>query len=433
MLFSCPHCQTSLDVAPEHAGQNVQCPACGGKLKIPKFDSNSGNSKSQERKGWEEKDHANVNFLMSLLIGTGISAAFLAMMIPFRGGIGSLFLDRGWVNYAETFFFFWGIVILAMKWRMIQHQKRAVMLDLFPKKLGREINIETVSQFIDNVYKVPLTLRDSLIVNRIRKALELFESRPDNGEVTTFLGAQSDVDANRSAGSYSLVKVFLWAIPILGFIGTVQGLSVAVASLSMGDNANPDALKQSINSLTGGLGVAFDTTLLGLVLSMFMSFPLAAVRKEEDETLTMIDVFCTEKLLPRLNDSKRAASEELIEQADSLPGLVTSLAKAHETFLINLNDATRQLHDSSETLNTRLAAHQQTVEATFAHAVKKLSDTSNEIFLRSGTELNSTFQKIATGIELINKALGDLGQNKIPEVLPEPPPKRRFLGFLSRK
>jgi methyl-accepting chemotaxis protein len=113
--------------------------------------------------------------------------------------------------------------------------------------------------------------------------------------------------------------------------------------------------------------------------------------------------------------------------------LVTSLAKAHETFLINLNDATRQLHDSSETLNTRLAAHQQTVEATFAHAVKKLSDTSNEIFLRSGTELNSSFQKIATGIELINKALGDLGQNKIPEVLPEPPPKRRFLGFLSRK
>ena len=432
MLFSCPHCQTSLDVAPEHAGQNVQCPACGGRLKIP-ANVAGGGSQNAERKGWEEKDHANVNFLMSLLIGTGISAAFLAMMIPFRGGIGSLFLDRGWVNYAETFLFFWGIVILAMKWRMIQHQKRAVMLDLFPKKLGREINIETVSKFIDNVYKVPLTLRDSLIVNRIRKALELFESRPDNGEVTTFLGAQSDVDANRSSGSYSLVKVFLWAIPILGFIGTVQGLSVAVGSLAMGDNANPDALKQSINSLTGGLGVAFDTTLLGLVLSMFMSFPLAAVRKEEDETLTMIDVFCTEKLLPRLNASKRAASEELIEQADSLPGLVTSLAKAHETFLINLNDATRQLHDSSETLNTRLADHQQTVEATFAHAVKKLSDTSNEIFLRSGTELNSSFQKIATGIELINKALGDLGQNKIPEVLPEPPPKRRLLGFLSRK
>ena len=51
----------------------------------------------------------------------------------------------------------------------------------------------------------------------------------------------------------------------------------------MGDNTDPDALKESINSLTGGLGVAFDTTLLGLILSILLSFPLSAVQKKEDE------------------------------------------------------------------------------------------------------------------------------------------------------
>ena len=90
---------------------------------------------------------------------------------------------------------------------------------------------------------------------------------------------------------------------IIGFIGTVQGLSTAVGSLNMGDTADPEALKASLNSLTGGLGVAFDTTLLGLVLSMILSFPLAAVQKKEDEMLTLVDVFCTEKLLPKLNDT----------------------------------------------------------------------------------------------------------------------------------
>jgi hypothetical protein len=291
--------------------------------------------------------------------------------------------------------------------------------------LGTEINSSNVGGFIDNIYKTPITLRDSLIVNRIRKALELFELRVDNGEVAAFLSTQSDIDANRSTGSYSLLKVFLWAIPILGFIGTVMGLSVAVGSLAMGDTSNPEALKASINSLTGGLGVAFDTTLLGLILSMLMSFPLAAVQKKEDETLTLIDAFCTEKLLPKLNDSHNLATDTLMEQAESIPHLVASLARAHETFLINLNDSTRILRDTGAILQTRLDSHQQLVETSFTKAITKLSETSSEVFTKSHFELGQTFEKIATGIDLINHALRDLGANQIPE---EAKKKRRFFG-----
>lgn len=416
MLVSCPHCNTSLDVAPEHVGATVQCPACQGRLEVPKMDVGApGDSRQPQREGWEEKDHANVDFVKSLLIGAGITIAFLILMFPFRGmRLGQIFLDRGWVNWTEAFLFCWGLTILVMKWKMIKHQEQATLLNLFPEHLGREVNRDTVSPFIDNIYQVPLTLRDSLIVNRIRKALELFESRPDNTEVATFLGIQSDLDANRSMGSYSLLKVFLWAIPILGFIGTVMGLSIAVGSLAMGDNTDPEALKTSINNLTNGLGIAFDTTLLGLILSILMSFPLAAVRKREDETLTIIDAFCTEKVLPRLNDSKHAAADELIEQADSIPQLVSSLARAHETFLVNLNESTRQLRETSEILHNRLNAHQQVVEGSFGEAILKLSDTSSEIFIRSDQELNRTFDKLATGVDLINASLRKLGDHKIP-------------------
>ena len=428
MLVSCPHCSTDLDVAPEHAGQTVQCPACQGKLQIPAAESGASGAKSDrpERTGWEEKDHANVDFWKSLMIGAGITVGFLALMIPFKGSrFGDIFLDRGWVNYAETFLFAWGLTILFMKLKKNQHQAHAAVLDLFPARLGKEIHSGNVGDFIDNIYKVPLTLRDSLIVNRIRKALELFESRNNNAEIAAFLNTQSDLDANRSAGSYSLLKVFLWAIPILGFIGTVMGLSVAVGSLAMGDNADPAALKEAVNNLTGGLGVAFDTTLLGLILSILMSFPMAAVQKKEDETLTLIDTFCTEKLLPKLNDSRNAITDELVEKAESIPQLVASLARAHETFLVNLNESTRMLKDTGETLQTRLDAHQATVEGSFTEAVQKLSDTSSEVFLRSNQELTKTFEKIANGIDLINHALRDLGENKIPD---DRKKKRGFFG-----
>lgn len=431
MLVPCPHCKTDLDASPDHAGQTVQCPACGGRLQVPAAPEPSASGASTpgrrpQRSGWEEKDHANVHFWKSLGIGAAITICFLGALFPFAdSGFGALFLKRGWVNYAETFLFVWGMTILYMKWKKNQHQERATLLELFPVRIGSEIHRDNVGEFIDNIYKTPLSLRDSLFVNRIRKALELFENRTNNGEVTAFLSTQSDIDANRSSGSYSLLKVFLWAIPILGFIGTVQGLSVAVSSLAMGDTADPEALKASINSLTGGLGVAFDTTLLGLILSMLMSFPMAAVQKKEDETLTLIDAYCTEKLLPKLNDSRNAASELLVEQADSIPQLVASLARAHETFLINLNESTRQLKESGAAMKQSLDSNQKVIETSFTDAVKKLSDTSGEVFIKSHLELSKTFERIAGGIDLINHALRDLGQNKIPD---EAKRKKGFFG-----
>ena len=419
MQISCPHCNTALDVAQEHFGQQVQCPACSNRFQIPDAptEPSDPNYQKPERQGWEEGDHANVNFGKSFLIGAGITIGWMLFMIPFKDSrFGAIFLDRGWVNYAETLLFFWGLTILLMKLKKNQHQGQATLLNLFPENIGKEINSSTVGDFIDNIYNTPISLRDSLIVNRIRKALELFESRCDNSEVAGFLGIQSDLDANRLMGSYSLIKVFLWAIPILGFIGTVMGLSVAVGSLAMGDNTDPDALKESINNLTGGLGVAFDTTLLGLILSILLSFPLSAVQKREDETLTLIDTFCTEKLLPKLNDSKQLGTDELIEQAESIPQLVASLARAHETFLINLNKSTVQLNQT----HTKL-------ESSLDQAVTKLSDTSSELFLKSHNNLTRSFESIASGIESINRSLRQLGESQISGAIP----KKR--GLFSRK
>lgn len=429
MQISCPKCSTALSVTEEHLGQQVQCPACQSRFAVPNEVASSGGgaSKNPERTGWEEGDHANVSFGKSLLIGAGISILFLFMMFPFKSTrLGELFLDRGWVNWTETFLFCWGIVILVMKWKKNQSQSQAVLLNLFPEHLGKEIHAGNVGEFIDNIYRVPLTLRDSLIVNRIRKALELFESRTNNGEVGAYLNTQSDIDANRSTGSYSLVRVFLWAIPILGFIGTVIGLSVAVGSLAMGDNADPEALKSSINSLTSGLGTAFDTTLLGLVLSILMSFPLAAVQKKEDETLTMIDAFCVEELLPKLNDSRTLVGDELIQQADSIPQLVASLARAHETFLVNLNESTRQMTYVGELMQDRLDDHKKVVEGSFTDAVSRMSKSSSDIFIKSHSQLELTFQNIAHGVESMNRALKDLGEKQIPN---EAKKKR---GFFSK-
>ena len=253
--------------------------------------------------GWQESDHASINALHAFLIGFVASAVWLGCMYipPIRASLGATFVDRGWVDFAETWFFFWGMAILYFKYFKIKHQERASLLSLFPSNISEVVDSPTVGAFIDNIYHIPASMRDSIIVNRIRKSLELFEARNSKSEAEAMQNSLYAVDANRSTGSYALVKVFLWAILILGFIGTVQGLALVVGNLSWEDT-NPEALKQAIKGLTGGLGMAFDTTLLGLILSMFISFLLALIQKQDEKALTMIDVFSSEKLLPKLNE-----------------------------------------------------------------------------------------------------------------------------------
>jgi hypothetical protein len=92
---------------------------------------------------------------------------------------------------------------------------------------------------------------------------------------------------------------------------------------------------------------------------------------------------------------------------------------------VNLNEATRMLRETGETLHTRMDSHQQLVQGSFTEAVQKLSDTSSEIFIRSDQELNRTFEKIAIGVDLMNKSLRELGENRIPD---DAKKKRRFFG-----
>lgn len=407
----------------EYAGKVVACPGCNEKFIVPALPANAAASSGPanqraatpqgQRGGWHEEDHANVSFLISLGYGLLFTAIFLGAMFPFAGQYFSdIFLDRGWVNYAEVFLFIWGIVILVMKWKKTKRQRQAMLLDIVPNKLGTEINSDTVGSFIEHIYKLPNRLRDSLMVNRIRKGMELFEKRNNNGEVDSFLNSQSDIDANRISGSYTLLKVLLWAIPILGFIGTVQGLSQAVGSLSAG-STDPEALKASINELTKGLGVAFDTTLLGLILSMIMSFPMAIMQKNEEEMLTEIDAFCTEKLLPKLNDSQTGTNSLLLSQAESLPAFAASLTQAHQIFLQKLHESSLILRDVSETLRVRLDAHQTKVEGTFQQSVDKLTSQTRDAFIQPATQLNEYFASLSKGIESLNTTLTKLGGETI--------------------
>ena len=157
------------------------------------------------------------------------------------------------------------------------------------------------------------------------------KSRNSVPEVQEYLAKQADLDASNVDAGYSLLRSFIWAIPLLGFIGTVIGISEAVSGLhtSLGDSGPPaaalpadatsvapppatnrDSLTAGLSKVTSGLATAFDATLLALVMAILLVFPTEALRKVEYGMLDRIEAFTNESLLHRMAEERTTYDHE---------------------------------------------------------------------------------------------------------------------------
>jgi biopolymer transport protein ExbB/TolQ len=95
---------------------------------------------------------------------------------------------------------------------------------------------------------------------------------------------------------YSMIRYVVWAIPTLGFIGTVIGISLALAFAGSVDLQDPSLLAE----LTKRLRVAFDTTLLALVMSALLVLVQHIVQAYEERALNLAGQYCLDNLINRL-------------------------------------------------------------------------------------------------------------------------------------
>jgi biopolymer transport protein ExbB/TolQ len=249
-----------------------------------------------------------------------------------------------------------------------------------------------------------------MMVNRIRKALELFEIKQNVGDVTNMLSSQSDIDGMRIGGSYTLLKAFLWAIPILGFIGTVIGLSHAISGMNFAGMNDLKEITATLGNVTGGLGTAFDATLLGLVFALGLNFPLNSMMKSEDDCLNDIDSFCNEVLLPRLNDGGSIAGGDT---NGIMEVLVKAVANSQKEFLVDLNALSAKIKEQADNLDRRAAAHQERVDAEFARAVNRMREDFTSAITDAVKQSTDYNRALASGIQSLNNTLKELGSQQI--------------------
>ncbi|MDB4512158.1 zinc-ribbon domain-containing protein, partial [Arenicella sp.] len=236
MRFSCPSCNQPLLSPDNQIGHAATCPYCSAKFTVPSFSElESGTSTLQSSPPSNAGNEAAKDAWMAAGIGISFAVASVAVLFPFKGSYFSdLFLDRGWVPYALLLLMGWAVGILILKYRYLRIERRALLTDGLPATIGETVTKNNVLEFLTNLNSFPGRLANTIMVTRLRRGLEHFHARESNPEVASMLNMQSEIDAASNAASHTMVKVFLWAIPIMGFIGTVIGISDSVASLASG-------------------------------------------------------------------------------------------------------------------------------------------------------------------------------------------------------
>ena len=228
----------------------------------------------------------------------------LVLVIVAPDGYLLLMMNRCWTNWAVVFFSWWCLGILLAKWIKTSIQLRALRaVDIVPRRGDFILSPGTSGDVLRRIKAVAERPKDFLLFRRIDMALSNLGNIGEVRDVGAVLESQADSDGSSVDSSYTVIRSLIWTIPILGFIGTVVGLSQAIGSFTdvlTQTGSDAGSIKSKLGPVVGGLATAFETTLVALVAAVIIQLLSTWVYKREEALLDGITDFTTENVLSRL-------------------------------------------------------------------------------------------------------------------------------------
>ncbi|MGB6043954.1 MAG: MotA/TolQ/ExbB proton channel family protein [Pirellulales bacterium] len=293
------------------------------------------------------------------------------------------------VEYITTTMFFVGLAALWLKGRQLKHEPDepetlidAVVGDSEPEGAP----VSEAAAMLERLLDKGADHRKSFLVRRLHESLGFLDRTRSVDGLDDQLRNLTDTDEVRSHESYSLIRVIISTIPILGFLGTVVGITKAVAQLAQ--IVGELSFEEAINSVVSGLSVAFDTTALALGLSIVLIFSMFFTSRREMGILSRVERLVSDALVGRFRaadaetdpavDAVQKMSSELVRKTDKLVQRQAeiwqeSLDQSHERWTTMAVTSERQLETAlTRALQNSLQAHAAKLEESEAKAEQRV-------------------------------------------------------------
>lgn len=318
---------------------------------------------------------AKSGVVKTTLLATLLTAGFylVAPELPEVGGFVTRYFCSHPLEYISTAMFFTGVAILLQKFWRLRSENR--MLDETSEFIDANLEVsdhDTLTNRLDEWCSSDERLHETTLMHRVTEVLRFLKTNRRTG-LDDHLRYLAELASDHLHQTYATIRTITWAIPILGFLGTVIGITMAIA------NVTPEQLDSSLGEVTGGLAVAFDTTALALGMSIVLVFLSFVVERSEQQVLSEVEQFGIQSLLPWFTNAEApkaqpdsGVSQEMInelwaEQVTELRNVWTQMLESHSA---DLRDGLQR--EVETTLKLHSDAGEQSREA-YAEALKESS------------------------------------------------------------
>lgn len=329
------------------------------------------------------------------------------------------------IEYITTVMFFVALASLGIKFLSIRNQKSILRrTPVLGRREPQKVDVEQVEHYLEALEQYERKNGRSLLTERLQIALHFVGRCGSADELDTELRYLSEEDAAKADANYGLVRLVLWAVPMLGFLGTVVGITMALSNLDL------NAINESSKMLSAGLSVAFDTTALAIALDVVLYFIQYLVYREESNLLWAVDKQVDDELRGRFelefasqDGGQILAVRKMLETVSaSLESLMSKQSKLWEQSMAVANLRFNQLSEQNaemlkkslaEVLSKNVRQHAETLvdaEQKFLDRSKESTAKLDETLRQSIASLSTLQQGTLRQVEAIQEIIGTNGQ-----------------------
>ena len=234
-----------------------------------------------------------------------ITSAFWLLISFFPESRVNQVLTRSWTNFASIGFAVWCVLILMMKVVKIRIQRRALAVKgIFPARSDWVLSPGTAPEVLKGIRQRVDRPREFTLFNRVWVALSNLGNIGEARDVGVVLDSQAHADSAKVDAGYTALRVLIWTIPVMGFIGTVIGLGQAIGSfqnvLDATGGESASTIRDRLGPVVSGLATKFDTTLVALLATVVVQLLTTWVYSLEEDFLAEVQAYCHENIVARL-------------------------------------------------------------------------------------------------------------------------------------
>ena len=187
----------------------------------------------------------------------------------------------------------WALAIMGMKGKRTRDEQSMLDKSLIEVPTGTSLLPQDSREYSRILEALPEEEQDFLLPRVLMNALQRFATTQSIPAVSESVREQCDIEADRLDSELSMVRYISWAIPSIGFIGTVRGIGDALGQAYK-------AVEGDISGVTVSLGVAFNSTFVALVLSIIIMFALHQLQLSQERLVLNTQRYIDRKLLRHL-------------------------------------------------------------------------------------------------------------------------------------